>query len=336
MQEKNKSIGVLRWGGFGDMLMSSIVFPYLKNDGYHITLYGTDRNLPVVKFDPHVDKRVSIEAGSIPREKWDEYWEECRSHHDRFINFSGSIEGQLLKPEGHAEFEWSHELRHQVCDINYYDWTMMWAGYPKVKGQNVQMYFSPAEVSQTKKRIKKHNRMFKIVWALSGSSPHKAWPYVEIILKQFLLSHRDVAVYFVGDLVCSILSSRHWIGDGDKQVMRRIKEYSGKMTIRSTLCLAHHADLVIGPETGVMNAVGGQDMGKILFLSHSSHENLSKYWKNTAVMVPSVDCHPCHQLHYTASSCPRDKALGAPVCQIGVGPKEVAEAINRFYEEWKR
>jgi ADP-heptose:LPS heptosyltransferase len=331
----DKSAGLLRWGGFGDMLMASIVFPYLKADGYHLTVYGTNRNMPVVRHNPYIDKRVEITDGSLEQPDWGPYWEECRANHDRWINFSGSIEDQLLKPEGFQSFEWSHNLRHQVCNVNYYDWTMMWAGYPGVKGQNVRMFYSNVEHMIMHRRMRKHGKYFKILWALSGSSPHKAWPYTEMLLRGLLRSRHDVVVYFVGDTVCDLLADRHWLADGDPEVMRRIKVYTGKLPIRQTLLMTEYVDLIVGPETGVMNAAGGLDVPKILFLSHSSHENLSKHWKNTTPLASCVDCYPCHQIHYTASSCVLDKQLETPICQVKIRPGRVAKAIDKYYEEWR-
>jgi ADP-heptose:LPS heptosyltransferase len=331
----DKSVGLLRWGGFGDMLMASIVFPYLKADGYHLTVYGTDSNGRVVRNNPYVDKLVTIPPGSIEPDDHQAYYDECAAKHDRFICLSGSIEAGLLKPEGNPEFDWSHEQRHRECDVNYYDRTLEIAGYPEVKGRNAEMYYSPLEISLGRKKVQKFRKMFKICWVLAGSSPHKAWPYSELLLVQLLQTKKDVVVFFVGDVVASILLDRDWLANGDPAIKRRIKSYCGTLNIRSTLLLAEMSDLVIGPETGVMNAVGGRDVPKILFLSHSSKENLSKYWINTTSLVPDVPCHPCHQIHYTASSCPLDKALESPVCQVAIKPDTVAKQINTHYEEWK-
>ena len=46
-------------------------------------------------------------------------------------------------------------------------------------------------------------------------------------------------------------------------------------------------DVVIGPETGVLNAASYIGLPhKIVMLSHSSKENLSKHWNNTTTLEP--------------------------------------------------
>ena len=103
---------------------------------------------------------------------------------------------------------------------------------------------------------------------------------------------------------------------------------SGEISIRQTLALAQQCDAVIGPETGVLNAVAFESMRKVVLLSHSSHENLTKHWTNTVALMPQgVSCYPCHQLHFDRRYCRQDEETGAAVCQRSIAPETVYEAV---------
>jgi hypothetical protein len=107
-------------------------------------------------------------------------------------------------------------------------------------------------------------------------------------------------------------------------VLRR----SNKWSIRRTLTAAKHAvDAVVGPETGVLNSVSGQDVQKIVYLSHSSHENLTRDWVNTTVLTAAeTPCYPCHQMHYMR--CPNtDEKTTQAKCAVNIHWHEFSAAL---------
>jgi ADP-heptose:LPS heptosyltransferase len=110
----------------------------------------------------------------------------------------------------------------------------------------------------------------------------------------------------------------------------RVVCLSGEINIRQTLALARECDAVIGGETGVLNAVAFEpDVRKVVLLSHSSRENLTKHWLNAAAIEPvSTACYPCHRLHYDRRFCPEDPDTGASVCQRSIHPDTVFNALE--------
>jgi ADP-heptose:LPS heptosyltransferase len=50
---------VLRYGGYGDVLVAGSTFPHLKAEGWHLTVYTGDKGREVLRHDPHVDRVVS-------------------------------------------------------------------------------------------------------------------------------------------------------------------------------------------------------------------------------------------------------------------------------------
>ena len=107
-----------------------------------------------------------------------------------------------------------------------------------------------------------------------------------------------------------ILTQIKKIAGGNRIICR-----SGSMSIRETLAFIPHADLVIGPETGVLNAAAMLPVPKIVFLSHSSEKNLTRDWRNCTAF-PSQGCpdSPCHRMHYSHDYCPQDEDTLASLC----------------------
>ena len=109
----------------------------------------------------------------------------------------------------------------------------------------------------------------------------QAWPtkvvLIIISVPDFMKSQQNVSIITVGDHLCQLLEVG-W--ENEKRVVTK----SGKWSVRETLAFLDVCDLVIGPETGVLNAASTLECHKTVLLSHSSHENLSKHWKNTPAL----------------------------------------------------
>ncbi len=165
---------------------------------------------------------------------------------------------------------------------------------------------------------------FVIMWALSGSGVHKAYPHMDAVVARILLEIPHAHLITVGDYACQILETG-W------EEEKRVHRMSGELPIRETLALAMQCDLVIGPETGVLNGVAFEAMPKVLMLSHSSEKNLSRDWVNTESLHGDVPCYPCHRLHQTPDYCPREENTRAAVCTFELAPNDVWEAIKRGF-----
>ncbi|MAH50528.1 hypothetical protein CMI37_32200 [Candidatus Pacearchaeota archaeon] len=299
----------------------------LKEEGYHVTVNTTDSGKKILRHNPHVDAWIIHVKDSVPNEKLGEHWDNMAKGFDKFINLSGSVEGNLLKIEGKKEFLWEHDVRHEKCNRNYYDEQFKIAGYPEVTGKNGELFFSPLEHRLAKSFAKKHRKRFKIMWSLAGSSFHKNYPYTEIVAKWLLDKYDDIIIITVGDSTSVLLE---W------QYPRTICR-SDKWDIRKSLIMTQYVDLVVGTETGILNAAGCYDTAKVIFLSHSSEENLTKYWENTTalhVYEHVVSCYPCHQLHYSMESCPIHEKLKTPLCMVKLSGERVFKEIERQYQLW--
>lgn len=304
--------------------MVTPILPFLKRDGYHVTLDIIKRGEPIFRNNPYVDK-IHYHDESIDIKDLHEHWEDFGSRYDKHVNLTGSIEDGLLYSEhDRIRFNRSHEQRHAECNVNYYDRTMETAGYP-VKGMRGELYFSPIEHAEARKIRNAYKNNFLIIWSLSGSSYHKTYPNAENVARAFCEAHPDAFVVTVGDATCMLLEWEH------KNTIKKSDIWS----LRRSMIMSKYADLVISTETGILNAAGCFDTPKIALLSHSSEENLTKNFKNCVSLRANVDCQPCHRLIYTKDACPLDETMKSPVCMAHISPATLLNAMEDRYEEWK-
>ena len=317
VNDKKRAL-VIRYGAIGDFIQSTPVFAKLKEEGYHVTVNCSESAKDVLKYNPNVDELATQIRDYVPNKGTTsgplmEYWKELAGQYDKFINLTGAAEESLLVPdsrimvlmnqlrEKHPELNEQNLfynsirlVRDQVKGQNYYDNHLKKAGYDET-GRNGELFFSDQEEIMAQGFRDKYAGRFIVMWVLSGSSYHKRYPFFQQIAQELVVRNPDILLVSVGDPECALL---------ERAESNRYLPRSGRWQLRTSLVMTKYVDLVIGPETGILNAAGCFDTPKITMLSHSSHENLCKYWKNDFCIAPSqeeVFCHPCHTLHYIHS-----------------------------------
>ena len=326
-----KTAAVTRFGAQGDNIQASSVLPWLKENGFHVTFFcQTGLGHEVIRHDPHIDRFIVLERDAIPNQFLAEFWESEKKKYTKWINLCESIEGTLLAAPGRSNFNWPNEARALHMDRNYLEWTHALAEVPSP--YRPKFYSTLEERAWARKTSERWGRR-NILWSLAGSSGHKVWPHLDAVIAGLMLEYHDVHVVLVGDEACQILE----IG-WEKEP--RVHCQSGKWTIRESMAFAEVADIIIGTETGLLNAAGSMDAWKIVTLSHSSQEMLTKHWKNviTLEQPEGVGCpkHPCRQLHGAEGhdpweACPshEDDEMKVALCQYHVSADMMFAAIQR-------
>lgn len=322
---------IARYGAIGDMIMITPLIRRLSEDGYEVTMNITPYCAEVIKENPFVSNIVYQEKDMIPNQDLGAYWAEWIPEYDRYINLSESIEGKLLKVEGRRDFYTTKAWRESLCNKNYYDWTLELGGYPGVNGSKGELYFTNNEIKQAKKIRDRFKDRFMIMWSLKGSSHHKIYPLLPPVLGQWLDTHPDAIAILVGSPADKPLEFDH------PQVVSMV----GRMAIRDVFCLSQFCDVVVGPESAVLNAASCFPVPKIGMLTHSNHTNLCQNWENDYCLQAAVGCSPCHQLHYSLESCPlvsiteagkTEPSFTGPVCaSVGFPPAVVQARLNEVY-----
>ena len=325
-----KTACVVRYGGYGDVLQAANILPELKRQGYHVTVMTTPKGQDILRHDPHIDAWLLQDDEQVPNHELPEYWKVWRKKFTKFVNLCESVEGTLLAMPGRANYAWPDSVRRKRLGVNYLEFTAELAEIP----YRSELRFYPTELERLgaldflARRGGEHR--FHILWVLSGSSMHKYYPHQDQVIAWLLLECPNVHLILTGDAACKILEAG-W------QQEARISLLSGELSIRDTLALAPLVDCVVGPETGVLNAVSFEAVGKVVLLSHSSPENLTKHWRNTiTINSPETPCYPCHRLHYGREFCPEHKESGAAMCQFNIKPDTVRFAIWEHYIAWQR
>ena len=326
-----KTACVVRYaGGIGDMIQASGILPELKRQGFHVTMMTTPKGQDLLREDPHVDDWVIQDNDEVPNHLLPEYWAVWEKKFDRWINLCESVEGTLLAIPGRAAHKWPANLRRSMLNHNYGEFVARIADLPY---ENAARFYPSFEEEMQAERylhnLRRGKPVFAVMWALAGSSLHKAYPHMDDVIANVLQAMPEAAVVFVGDEVCQILEAG-WEHEP------RVHKRSGKTSIRQDMALAARMGCVVGPETGVLNSVAFLDVAKVVMLSHSSRENLTKHWVDTvALTAQGAPCYPCHQMHYDWTHCHEDKDTGTALCQVTISPRMAFDAIAQAYVKWK-
>ena len=327
-----KSVAIIRYGGWGDNLQMVSILPEFKKQGYHVTLYTTPRSWDVVKEDPNIDAVILQDKDQVPNTALPQFWENEAKKYTKFVNLCESVEASWLVLSERSASLWPTKVRDKYMrQTNYVEFQHELAEVPYTK-PHTRFYETAAELSWARRFKQDMGGKPTILWCLTGSSVHKTWPHIDQIFARVLLTYPDAHIVTIGDDNSNILVDQ-W--EKEKRIHRMMKKWS----IRETLAFANQADLVIGPETGVMSAVGMQPMPKIVFMSHSAPENLTRDWVNTfSLFSTKTACHPCHKLHYSWKTCVQnqDKVdgkdapwAGSAQCQVDLPPEACWEALIR-------
>lgn len=320
-----KRAAVVRYGAIGDLIQTSSILPGLKEQGFHVTVYTTPRGHEVLRADPNIDAFYIQDTDQVPNEALSHFWDWEAKKFDRWINLSESVEGTWLALAGRHNHSWPINVRRKYLNTNYFEFTHDMAEVPMPP--RPKFYTTEQERAWAAKERQSWGGDFVMMFALAGSSVHKVWPYMDGFIARILIERPGARVLLVGDDLSQLLE-RGW--EKEPRVLCR----SGKYGVRETLALLDQVDLVVGPETGVLNAAGHMQVPKIVFLSHSSAENLTKYWTNTIALAPkNTACFPCHRMHYSFEHCARDDAIGVAKCQSDISLDQAWEAFMQLTQK---
>lgn len=326
MARSVKKALVIRYGGIGDMIIVTPVLRRLAEEGYEIHVETKQAGFDVLRNNIYVSKLIKHDLDLKEDEEFTEHWDKIGKGYDKVLNLSGSIEGTLaISSYDPKSKTMTKEERHAQCNKNFYDHTMKVAGYPEAIGEVGELFFTAGERRWAQDQKGKHKGNFVVLWGLTGSSLHKAYPWAEYVAMRLLEEHEDMTIITVGEELAQLLEWEH---------PRAVKK-AGVWTLRKSLAMAEWADLVVAPDTGLIHAAATTNTPMVLLLSGNTEENVSKHWKNCKAVHGDAPCYPCHVLQYYMGTCELDKTTGTPSCMAKLKPEVVYGAIKDTYEEWK-
>jgi ADP-heptose:LPS heptosyltransferase/predicted SAM-dependent methyltransferase len=328
--KNEKTACVVRYGGIGDIIIATPVIRHLKQEGYHVTVNTSENGLEILRHNPNVDRIIYQGSNEVANAELEEYWERLSKNFDRFINLSGTCEEALLQIKRKSpDYDLpDKERRLKYGLINYYDYALKAAGID-ARGENGEIFLSNEEELNARIFRAATAGRFIVIWALGGSGPHKRFPFFNLCMEAFRREHPEVLFITVGGAPEKLLEL---CCDDDPNFLHR----AGRWTIRNVAAAVKYADLVVGPETGVLNIAGCFPTPKICMLTHSSWANLCKYWENDYSVQSRAACSPCHRMVFLENDCPKDERFRVCQCASEFDPSDILPKMKEVYRKWRR
>jgi ADP-heptose:LPS heptosyltransferase len=334
---------VCRFGAWGDVAQAASVCAALKRQGNWVVFLCSYPSSEIVALDPNIDELITVLQDQIPVNHLGHYWlwleHKYRGKGMRLVNLTESVEHNLLAVNSTIRFNWSPIARHNVMNRNYLEHQHALADVPYEP--SFEFYPTPEEEKWCKverERMRKAGIQKLIIWALAGSNhQHKIYPHADVIWQHVLQYYKDWGIALVGDGSCKDLEAGF---EGEP----RIWKTAGKWTMRQVCTMLREALVVVGPETGLMSIAAFMPMPKLVFLSHSTVENLTRDWVNTtSLWAPYTHCpgrgknevSACHKMLNSFEGCRKNEEFGTAACVADIRPEWTWETLQRCMNEGK-
>ena len=198
---------------------------------------------------------------------------------------------------------------------------------------------------ETKQRIMGDHKC--VTWILSGTRPDKVYSYCSFVVSR-IIKETDAHVVLMGASVqefqmAETIQKTVKIATGSVDGLHlalspAASEAGGQYNwpVRRSLAFALHAsDVVVTPDTGPAWACAMEPMPKIVLISHTSVENVTKHWINTTTLHADpnrVPCWPCHKLWDTPCDHPNAENNGA-ACISDISVETIVQQVKKYLAE---
>jgi len=292
MSSSKKALVIRPGHAIGDAVFITPVPRLLAKQGYQVDVACQKHNFEVFANNPFINQMIEIPMQATEEGWLEKFMERCKDYEKTF-QMSGHLEVGLMH---RTDVDWGtipngQDRRASAMKINYQDHIFKQAGVADTACKP-EFYFSDDEKAQVAEtlRIKREKQEVLVLWQWEGSSRSKELVFAPDYLREILKR---------------VPNSNHYVFAQSQNMQGRIPDDHrvhnawGVSGIRNTILLTSVADMVIGPESFMVNAAGAFDTPKMIFFSHSTPYNLAKYYDNcyAAVPLPDTNCHPCYLIH---------------------------------------
>ena len=289
--EENKTLFLVRNGGLGDILMTTLVLPKLKQKyfNYRIYYFCDSEWMPILKDNPYLEGVFKLRGLS----KHPQY--------DRCIDLIESVEnysqetGINRKPRIDRFFE--------LC------------GVKGNKHYKFEYKVTKEEREKASSIISKEKKVLGL--GLSAIAPYRNWPlsYYEELSKMIDLDEWKIVLFSDSKIV--------WSGV-------RAKNLTGKTEVRDLFASISLCDLVVCGDTGISHVCAAVDVSNIVIYGTIPSKMRCSYYSNAfPIVAKDVKCAPCWDMQIGDKENWKDcrKPLGAK-CVTEIKPEQVFEKMN--------
>jgi ADP-heptose:LPS heptosyltransferase len=299
-----KKVLVSRYGAYGDQIVISFLPRLLKDQGFDVVDFEVNhKGFQVLGNNPFIDNLRCWEPPlNLTGKEIEKRWEEISQGYDKFINLYGSLEIGCIAMESDALYYESSEVRRkELGNINFYDQTCAWAGYPELCGKyKPELYFTDEEIKKTERWLRQFGNSFIVLINLSGTSKHKRFVQAKEVTENILNRYPEAQVILTGD-------NQELVFTG-----KRITSIVGVMPFMQAALIAKYVDCVIAMESGLGIAGNVWGTPTVFLLTASSPASVTKYADNDLCLQSPAPCSPCHRGPYAYRGCQMENDL--PVC----------------------
>lgn len=322
---------IFRAAAFGDCLIITPVLRYLHAQGHELYVQTSKRGMEVLKNNPHVHRLIHHKEDT-PIDKLAENIEWVRKKYgcEKVYDFSESIEVALSQHPRSSNYKMPKYERLARFNRNFYEYSFEHIG-EKWEGVDLtpELFFEDHEIKKARSYLKEGK--FNILLGISGSGNNKCWPWGQDFAYNVCDWSSNIHFITVGDEKCRLIEPER---EG------RITNLCGKIPMREAMALTKVVDLVIAPDTGIIHAAGCWDTPKMILLGHTTHEMISKHFKNAYPLQADeklASCSPCSFLIYNMKlQCPIDEDTGGCFCMSkGISLDMGFSKFREIYEKIK-
>ena len=317
--DPDKVVALMKLGAHGDALWASSVLPHLKEQGYYTIVYTQETGEEVLRHDPHIDRLIKFES-RVPMAELGDLFAWMEKKYKRCRILVECVEGTLLPSPQKIQYWFPVDLRHKLMNHNYVELHHMKTEVPlepRVK------FYPNDEEKRWANKMRSEMKGRVVVMVPHGSSVTKRWPHAEQFARR-LLERKDVTLVMLGD--------ERGMEFKELEDHKRFLKIGTRWNIRQAMTFCQLADIVLGQETGLLNCVSHEpDVHKIVLLSHSSVENLTRDWPNVVSFREYPECagkSGCHRLHFDWQGCNQEPITKAALCQAMIKCDDVLAAVN--------
>lgn len=314
---------VLRYASIGDAIQAASPIAELKAQGFTVDVVTSEIGEIVLRHDPNINEIKVIEPlASEQDEDYKAWLTRLTGGYDRVCNLIYSTEGELATEPVNRNYYLPDEVRRSLYGtINYVERQHL-LSQVRFRSNKQWFYQTDTEEAEVKAAIKDK---VTLGIALCGSHGYKAWSD----LSKFCLemTHRPVRMVILGAFEPREIQLQERIYAAIKTGLG--PNWETKVDImtmlssplRTSLAMACHVDVLIGSDTGLLNAAAIRPNRKILLLTHNTPENVCRDWRNTYVVQATAACAPCLRLRHRPEDCPL--VDGEPACTFGFNYSEI-------------